>query len=191
AIRECSVLSQTDAVRGCDKGFLWQRPATARRMPVAVRGPAPRRDRRPFARIRRGLTMFKRMIVGSLLAAGLAVCLAPAPGASADQGGKKNAATTPQPQMSLQPNPGWIKRHDGFVAIAKKGDVDVLFLGDSITVAWRNFNPKNKSGGKNVWDKTFAPLKAANFGIGGDRTQHVLWRIQNGELDGIKPKVAV
>jgi lysophospholipase L1-like esterase len=39
--------------------------------------------------------------------------------------------------------------------------------------------------------KHFEPLKSANFGIGGDRTQHVLWRLQNGELEGIQPKVAV
>ena len=76
------------------------------------------------------------------------------------------------------------KRHDGFVAIAKKGDVDLLFMGDSITDGWRG-------GGKKIWDATFAPLKAANFGIGGDRTQHVLWRIEHGELEGIKPKLMV
>lgn len=79
----------------------------------------------------------------------------------------------------------WLKRHEGFIEIAKKGNVDVLFLGDSITDGWRGKN------GGTVWKERFEPLKAANFGIGGDRTQHVLWRIQNGELDGIKPKAAV
>jgi lysophospholipase L1-like esterase len=42
-----------------------------------------------------------------------------------------------------------------------------------------------------VWQKTYAPLNAANFGIGGDTTENVLWRILNGEIDGISPKVAV
>src|SRR5207247_1662112 len=42
-----------------------------------------------------------------------------------------------------------------------------------------------------IWDKAFGAYKTANFGIGGDRTQHVLWRISNGELDGINPKVLV
>jgi len=42
-----------------------------------------------------------------------------------------------------------------------------------------------------VWDRTFAPLRSANFGISADRTQHLLWRLRNGELDGIKPKVVV
>jgi len=112
---------------------------------------------------------------------------------SAQSGDKKNPAATASPRLTKdgKADAGWAKRHDGFVEIAKKGDVDVLFLGDSITDGWRNFNPKNKAGGKNVWEKSFAPLKAANFGIGGDRTEHVLYRITNGELDGITPKVAV
>jgi lysophospholipase L1-like esterase len=99
------------------------------------------------------------------------------------QAGEENPAAKSVPRMG-----GWMKRHEGFLEIAKKGDVDLLFLGDSITDAWRG---KGDKGGKEVWDKHFAPLKAANFGIGGDQTQHVLWRIQNGELDGIKPKVVV
>jgi lysophospholipase L1-like esterase len=97
-------------------------------------------------------------------------------GAQSDE--KKNPAATPSSR-----DKGWVKRHDGFVAIAKKGDVDVLFVGDSITDGWRNQ--------KKIWDTAFGELKPANFGIGGDQTQHVLWRLQNGELDGITPKVAV
>lgn len=78
----------------------------------------------------------------------------------------------------------WLDRHKGFVEEARRGDIDVLFLGDSITDAWRTT-------GRKIWDEHFAPLKAANFGISGDRTQHLLWRLQNGELEGIRPKVAV
>jgi len=74
--------------------------------------------------------------------------------------------------------------HKDFVALAQKGGIDVLFLGDSITDFWRNR-------GKAVWDKYYGGMNAANFGISADRTQHVLWRLQNGELDGIKPKVVV
>ena len=75
-------------------------------------------------------------------------------------------------------------RHDQFLTVAKAGGVDLLFIGDSITDGWRN-------AGKAVWDQFFAPLKAANFGIGGDRTEHVIWRLRNGELEGIRPKLAV
>jgi lysophospholipase L1-like esterase len=91
----------------------------------------------------------------------------------------QNTATNPVPR-----DPNWVKRHEGFVQQAKKGDIDLLFLGDSITDAWRNR-------GLNVWNKYYAPSHPANFGIGGDRTQHVLWRLEHGEVDGIKPKVVV
>jgi lysophospholipase L1-like esterase len=83
----------------------------------------------------------------------------------------------------------WLKRHEEFVAEAKRGGIDVLFLGDSITDFWRETNPRR--GGRSVWDREFAPLHAANFGLAGDRTQNVLWRIEHGEVDGIRPKVVV
>jgi lysophospholipase L1-like esterase len=82
----------------------------------------------------------------------------------------------------------WMSRHEGFVKQAKAGGVDLLFMGDSITDYWRRPGP---TGGSNVWVKFYAPRHAANFGIGGDRTQHVIWRTENGELDGIDPKVIV
>ncbi len=107
--------------------------------------------------------------------------------ASVQSGDKKNPATTPSPRLDKKgsPDAGWMKRHDGFVEIAKKGGIDIVFLGDSITDGWRGKN------GKAGWDKHFAGVNIANFGIGGDRTQHVLWRIQNGELDGVNPKGVV
>jgi lysophospholipase L1-like esterase len=85
----------------------------------------------------------------------------------------------------------WMKLHEDFVQIARQGGVDVLFLGDSITDLWRYDVLGGIPRGKAVWDRDFAPLHAANFGISGDRTQHVLWRIEHGELDGISPKVVV
>ncbi|MBE0541481.1 MAG: GDSL family lipase [Verrucomicrobia bacterium] len=64
------------------------------------------------------------------------------------------------------------------------GTCDIAFIGDSITQGW-------EGAGKNVWQKFYGGRKCLNFGVGGDRTQHVLWRFENGQLDGIKPKVAV
>ncbi len=64
---------------------------------------------------------------------------------------------------------------------AMNADIGLLLMGDSITDGWRNT-------GKAVFDQFYAPLKAANFGIGGDTTQGVLWRLQNGEGAGFKPK---
>lgn len=78
----------------------------------------------------------------------------------------------------------WMKRHDSFNERVKKGDVDLIFIGDSITQAW-------EGPGKQVWAETYAKRNAVNLGIGGDRTQHVLWRLDNGNIEGIKPKLAV
>ena len=94
-------------------------------------------------------------------------------------------------------NPAFMPRHNDFVEIAKKGDIDVLFMGDSITDWWRNPGgtngfPHGVNGaytGKPVFDKYFGSWKVANFGIAGDTTQGVLWRLQNGEGQGYQPKV--
>ena len=82
------------------------------------------------------------------------------------------------------PNAGFLGAHERFVKIASEGKAQLLFLGDSITAGWGG-------NGKAIWAQAFGQWEPANFGIGGDRTQHVLWRIQNGELNGLKPKAAV
>ncbi|HEX3355704.1 MAG TPA: GDSL-type esterase/lipase family protein, partial [Tepidisphaeraceae bacterium] len=74
-------------------------------------------------------------------------------------------------------------RHTQFLSRIKEGDVGLLFMGDSIMDIW----PRT---GENSWLK-FAPYHPADFGISADHTEHVLWRITNGELDGIHPKVMV
>ncbi|MCB1224566.1 MAG: GDSL family lipase [Verrucomicrobiales bacterium] len=91
-----------------------------------------------------------------------------------------NPATTPaeRPEAPKQ------QRFESFLPIAKAGEAKLVFLGDSITEGW-------EKKGAAVWDKYFAPYKAANFGIGGDRTEHVLWRMDHGNFDGIDPKLVV
>lgn len=64
------------------------------------------------------------------------------------------------------------------------GTCDIAFIGDSITQGW-------EGAGKSIWSNYYGKRKCLNFGVGGDRTQHVLWRFENGQLDGIDPKVAV
>ena len=87
-------------------------------------------------------------------------------------------------------------RHQTFVEIAKKGGIDLLFVGDSIT-DWFYWPRGGRGGtpavatGLEVWNANFGPLKPANFGIAGDTTQGVLWRMQNGELEGFKAKLIV
>jgi lysophospholipase L1-like esterase len=102
----------------------------------------------------------------------------PLPVQKADVAAPKMDAKTGKPQA------GFMTQHEKFLGIAKEGKAEVLFLGDSITAGWAN-------PGKEVWAKAFGQWTPANFGIGGDRTQHVLWRIENGELEGIKPKATV
>jgi lysophospholipase L1-like esterase len=75
----------------------------------------------------------------------------------------------------------WDKMHAEDKVIAEYEDVNVLFLGDSITAGWD----------WQIWEKNFKPLKAANFGIGGDHTANVLWRLQHGAIGNMQPKVIV
>jgi lysophospholipase L1-like esterase len=92
-----------------------------------------------------------------------------------------NSALTPQPR-----DEAWLSRHETFVAQAENRDIDVLFLGDSLTDWWAD--PER---GGPVWKRHFANWKAANFGISADRTQHVLWRLQNGEGSGFSPRLII
>jgi lysophospholipase L1-like esterase len=79
----------------------------------------------------------------------------------------------------------WMAQHHAFVERARKGGIDVLFIGDSIT---HLFATRARA----VWDAHIAPLgTVANFGIDGDRTQFLLWRIRNGELDGCGARAVV
>jgi lysophospholipase L1-like esterase len=77
-------------------------------------------------------------------------------------------------------------RHLGFVEIAKQGNIDLLLHGDSITDWWVQ-GDANKA----VFDKYFAGIRTANFGIAGDTTQGVLWGLKNGEGQGFQPKAVM
>ena len=93
------------------------------------------------------------------------------------------------PNMAIMPVPrtGTSTNRQSLVLQRAKeapGEYDIEFIGDSITQGW-------EGGGKNVWAEFYGPRKVINFGVGGDRTEHVLWRFEQGQLDGIKAKVAV
>jgi beta-glucosidase len=70
--------------------------------------------------------------------------------------------------------------------VAKQGDAELLLVGDSITDFWRN--EQGPFAGKSVLEKYFGKWKVANFGIAGDTTQGVLYRLQHGEGQGLKPR---
>ena len=78
----------------------------------------------------------------------------------------------------------WIKRHAAKVARIKRGGVDLLMIGDSITHWWEH-------DGKQVWRRYYGKRKAVNLGFSGDRAVNVLWRLRHGEVAGISPKLAV
>jgi lysophospholipase L1-like esterase len=78
--------------------------------------------------------------------------------------------------------------HQQLLAKAKTGGIDLYFLGDSITRRWGALDYPDFLA---HWMKSFSGWNAANFGWGGDRTENILWRLENGELDGVNPKVIV
>ncbi|RYG71699.1 hypothetical protein EON80_04915, partial [bacterium] len=95
-------------------------------------------------------------------------------------------ADAPAPKLAADGiiNERFSMMHESFLQRGKEGPIGVLFVGDSITDYWRRDNVKD------IWAR-FSQYQPANFGIGGDKTQHVLWRFEKGELEGIKPKVVV
>lgn len=96
-----------------------------------------------------------------------------------------SSAAVAEPSMAAPVDAQWwYDRHNALLKEARSETIQVLFLGDSITDFWHGDGAK-------IWDREFAPLQSANFGIGGDRIENVLWRAQNGELDGMAPKVVV
>jgi lysophospholipase L1-like esterase len=119
---------------------------------------------------------FPRLLATALFAVSAALAHAQAP------------ATTPKPDASAaiekkDADGRFRKMHESFLARGKSGPMSVLFLGDSITAGWVK--------APHIWEHYYGKYQPANFGIGGDQTQHVIWRIENGELDGISPKVVV
>jgi lysophospholipase L1-like esterase len=107
------------------------------------------------------------------------------------------AVRPPRMNPGLLPflNPDFRAKHEANVARAQKGDIDLLFMGDSITDLWRNEGPAGvvnpPMAGKAVFDRYYGAMKAANFGIGGDTTQGVLYRLRHGEGQGFQPKAIV
>jgi cephalosporin-C deacetylase-like acetyl esterase/lysophospholipase L1-like esterase len=80
--------------------------------------------------------------------------------------------------------------HEQLLAKAKQGRIDVYFLGDSITRRWGTSDKAYAPLLEN-WKKNFFGWNAGNFGWGADTTHNILWRIENGELDGVNPKAIV
>ncbi|MEE2883230.1 MAG: GDSL-type esterase/lipase family protein [Planctomycetota bacterium] len=83
----------------------------------------------------------------------------------------------------------WMDQHLDGVKIATEGNCDLLLLGDSITQSWGGPGRRVGAPAAAVFRHWFGQIRVGNLGISGDRTQHLLWRIENGNLDGANPKV--
>lgn len=90
------------------------------------------------------------------------------------------AASTVEPAHRLD-HEWWAERHEGVLKQIQEGPVDLILMGDSINHGW-------DGEGKEVFEKYYKNRNTVNMGFSGDRTEHVLWRLDNGEVDGINPK---
>lgn len=95
-------------------------------------------------------------------------------------GGKAHEAVKPVPRERAT----WMVRHNAVVERIKQGKADLIFVGNSLTQRW-------ESAGFDVWNKHYAAYNAVNMGFDGDKTQNVLWRLDQGEIEGISPKLAI
>ena len=111
--------------------------------------------------------------------AGCAVVPVPEPGAPTSL----QLATTPAPLEESWSVEWWIPRHEGKLAARDPG-IDLVMIGDSITHGWED-------PGKAVWERHFAAVDTLNLGFSGDRTENVLWRLEQGEVDGLDPGLVV
>ncbi len=100
-----------------------------------------------------------------------------------------NSAVIPAPKIENDFY-DWHVRHESKCAAARAKSHDIVFIGDSITHLFEG-HPNWPDNGSAVWREFYGRRKALNLGYGWDRTQNVLWRLQNGEFAGQAPKLAV
>jgi lysophospholipase L1-like esterase/pimeloyl-ACP methyl ester carboxylesterase len=111
-----------------------------------------------------------------------------------------NFATVPAPSAEHRGKAAgwgegtWWNQFENINSLAKDhaDEIRLLFFGDSITQFWTGSEKRmSEKGGDRIFDKEFADLGAVSFGISGDRTEHLLYRIEHGNLDPISPEVIV
>jgi lysophospholipase L1-like esterase len=138
---------------------------------------------------------FIAAVIASLAAAPICLAQQATPGKAggiqpgqqaASNGGATMAADKPAPRSDQNSQIA----HTQLLEKARKGGIDVYFLGDSITRRWGTSDEQYKDFLAN-WRQNFFGWNAGNFGWGGDMTQNILWRLANGELDNVHPKIIV
>lgn len=129
----------------------------------------------------------------ALLAAPLLLAAKPAPPQMAGAAPPQAAGAAP-PQAArpiARADAWWQARHRAKLAELRAARPELIWLGDSITQNFERDGPEPWARFQPVWQRFYAPLRAVNLGFKGDATCHLLWRIENGELAGITPKVAI
>ena len=86
------------------------------------------------------------------------------------------------PAVFAEPRVEWLVHVQHILERTKQGNVDLIFDGDSITDGWQ-------TDGKDVWAANYGKLNAVDYGIGGDRTEQLLWRLDHGQVAGLRPKM--
>ena len=145
----------------------------------------------PFGLLAFGMTTVRMKLINSLIASAVISWVPFSAVAQTDAPGTNVPAFAPAVHTNTAiipiPRTGRATNRQSLVlkrAQDHPGDYDLEFIGDSITQGW-------EVAGSNVWRQYYGARKTINLGVGGDRTQHVLWRFEHGQLDGIKAKVAV
>ena len=101
-----------------------------------------------------------------------------------------NTALIPVPRLELD-SYDWYKRHEEELQLEKTLDPQVVLIGDSITHFWAGEPKEARVSGRKAWEALFGGLRVLNMGFGWDRTQNVLWRLREGEFEGLHPKTVV
>jgi lysophospholipase L1-like esterase len=125
---------------------------------------------------------YRRLLLAAF--AGILLVASPAPAPAAHS----VLAAVPISRMDL---PWWRGRHEEKLKEVHRGPVDLIFLGDSITQDWERKGPPAWADFQPAWQRFYGDRHAVNLGFIGDTTASLLWRIENGEVSGISPKVAV
>lgn len=145
----------------------------------------------PGSRAAQGLPVAEDEAVGSTTASPGPVAQAPLAGSPLSGGASplrafpQNIADKPVPRVGAEPwliSEEWLSQHQRQLQAPRRAEAKVVFLGDSITAGWRSAP---------AYRQAFAKYAPLNLGVAGDHTQNVLWRIQQGALDGLSPQAVV
>ena len=121
--------------------------------------------------------------LGGVAAASISKALETVSAKGGDHKGRRlHAAVQPGPRNGEK---WWVQRQARIEERLKEGNVDAVFIGDSITEAWEHYN------GRGVWQTYYEDRQVVNLGFGGDQTQHAIWRLERGSFEKVSPKVAV